>query len=222
GSASGRSAPHEGRTQPVQPRQDASAPQAPADRAFAPPGRAAAVPVDCVAGVRGGGAGPAGRGHRAARGGRAVPAGRSGDRRSTSASVTGGAPTGGRPQHRYPIGCVPVSHPRADQTGADDQGQFAPLAAAIRFGAVGLAVVTVVSLVVWGLIAGGPGVWGALVGAAVGGAFILATVVTMYATRNVAPTTTGAILLGSWLLKIIIAIAVMVVVRRMDFYDTAA
>lgn len=136
--------------------------------------------------------------------------------------MTGGAPTGGRPQHRYPIGCVPVSHPRADQTGADDQGQFAPLAAAIRFGAVGLAVVTVVSLVVWGLIAGGPGVWGALVGAAVGGAFILATVVTMYATRNVAPTTTGAILLGSWLLKIIIAIAVMVVVRRMDFYDTAA
>ena len=115
-----------------------------------------------------------------------------------------------------------MSHPRADETGADDQGQFAPLVAAIRFGTVGLAVVTVVSLVVWGLIAGGPGVWGALVGAAVGGAFILATVITMYATRNVAPTTTGAILLGSWLLKIIIAIAVMVVVRRMDFYDTAA
>lgn len=115
-----------------------------------------------------------------------------------------------------------MNHPRADRTGADHQDQFAPLVAAIRFGAAGLAVVTVLSLVVWGLIAGAPGVWGALVGAAVGGAFILATVVIMYATRNVAPTTTGAILLGSWLLKIIIAIAVMVVVRRMDFYDTPA
>ncbi|WP_182359939.1 hypothetical protein [Tomitella gaofuii] len=110
-----------------------------------------------------------------------------------------------------------MNHP-----GAQDSNQFAPLLAAIRYGAVGLAAVTVVSLVVWGLVAGVPGVWGALVGAAVGGAFILATIIIMYATRNVAPTTTGAILLGSWLLKIIIAIAVMVVVRRMDFYDKPA
>ncbi|WP_199257131.1 hypothetical protein [Tomitella fengzijianii] len=110
-----------------------------------------------------------------------------------------------------------MNHP-----GAQQPNQFAPLLAAIRYGAAGLAAVSVVSLIVWGLVAGGPGVWGALVGAAVGGAFILATILIMYATRNVAPTTTGAILLGSWLLKIIIAIAVMVVVRQMDFYDKPA
>ncbi len=104
----------------------------------------------------------------------------------------------------------------------DQSHQFAPLVAAIRFGAAGLAVVTVLSLVIWGLVAGAEGVWGALIGAAVGGAFILATVLIMYGTRNVAPTTTGAILLGSWLLKIIIAIGVMVVVRGMDFYHRGA
>lgn len=102
------------------------------------------------------------------------------------------------------------------------QGQFAPLVAAIRYGALGLVAVTVVSLIAWTAVAGTSGLWGALVGAGVGGAFILTTVVTMYATRHVSPTTTGAILLGGWLLKIVVAIIVMAVLGGMDFYDRAA
>lgn len=108
------------------------------------------------------------------------------------------------------------------QANSEHPGQFAPLVAAIRYGAAGLVAVTVVSVIAWTLAAGSHGLWGALVGAAVGGAFILATVGTMYVTRNVAPTTTGAILLGSWLLKIIVAIVVMVIVGGMHFYDRGA
>lgn len=108
------------------------------------------------------------------------------------------------------------------QSNPEDTGRFAPLIAAIRYGAAGLVAVTVVSVIAWTLAAGTHGLWGALVGAAVGGAFILATVITMYATRNVAPTTTGAILLGSWLLKIIVAIVVMIIVGGMHFYDRRA
>lgn len=111
-------------------------------------------------------------------------------------------------------------HPVHDSP--EQPNQFAPLLAAIRFGTAGLAAVSIVSVIVWSLVSGMDGLWGALIGAAVGGAFILATVLIMYGTRNVAPTTTGAILLGSWLLKIIIAIVVMVVLRGMDFYDRAA
>ena len=59
-------------------------------------------------------------------------------------------------------------------------------------------------------------------GAAVGGGFVLATVVTLYASRNMDPTTTGAVLLGSWLVKLVIALVVMMALRRMDFYDKGA
>ena len=64
-----------------------------------------------------------------------------------------------------------------------------------------------------------PGVWGALLGAAVGGGFVLFTAVVVLATANSEPTTLAAVLLGSWLLKLILAIVVMVVLRGMDFYS---
>lgn len=100
--------------------------------------------------------------------------------------------------------------------------QSAPLLAAIRWGVGGLVLVVVVSVALSTSLAGVPGLWGALIGAAVGGGFVLATVVTLYASRNMDPTTTGAVLLGSWLVKLVIALVVMMALRRMDFYDKGA
>jgi len=70
-----------------------------------------------------------------------------------------------------------------------------------------------------GLMQGTPGVWGALLGAAVGGGFVLFTAVVVLATANAEPTTLAGILLGSWLLKLVLAIVVMVVLRGVDFYS---
>ena len=78
------------------------------------------------------------------------------------------------------------------------------------------------SVLVWGLIEGLPGVWGALLGAAIGGAFVLTTAIVVIATARSAPTTAAAVLLGTWLLKIVIAIGVVAALSPLDFYAHTA
>ena len=101
----------------------------------------------------------------------------------------------------------------------DSIPQHAPFVAALRYGGAGLAVVAVVSSIISYLADGTRGLWGALIGAALGGSFIIATVLVMYLMRNAPPTTTGGVLMGSWLVKLLIAIGVMAVLRGMDFYN---
>ncbi len=100
--------------------------------------------------------------------------------------------------------------------------QTAALRTAVRHGVLGLIVLTVLAAGVSALFLGLPGVWGALLGAAVGGGFVLFTAVVVLATARSEPATLAAVLLGSWLLKLILAIIVMVVLRGMDFYSRGA
>ncbi|MDG3012838.1 hypothetical protein G4X40_22110 [Rhodococcus sp. D2-41] len=100
--------------------------------------------------------------------------------------------------------------------------QLAPLRAAVRYGLVGLIALTVISAIIATSLAGLPGLWGTLIGAAVGGGFILCTVVVVLSTAHSNPGTAGAVLLGSWLAKIIVAIVVMVAIKGMTFYDKYA
>lgn len=96
----------------------------------------------------------------------------------------------------------------------------APLRAAARHGVLGLVVLAVVAAAVGGLAAGTPGVWGALLGAAVCGAFVLFTVAVVLGTADAQPTTTAAVLMGTWLLKLVAFIVALAVLRRFDFYDS--
>lgn len=98
----------------------------------------------------------------------------------------------------------------------------APMRAAVRYGALGLVALTVVSAVVSVLVAGMPGLWGALIGAAVGGGFILFTALGVLLTSRLPATTAGAVLLGTWLLKLILAIVVMALLKPLDFYSKGA
>ena len=102
------------------------------------------------------------------------------------------------------------------RTGTDSA---APLRAAARHGVLGLAALTVAAAVIAGLVVGAPGVWAALLGAAVGGGFVLFTVAVVLGTARSEPTTMAAVLLGSWLLKLVVLIGVLAVLRRFDFYD---
>ncbi len=80
----------------------------------------------------------------------------------------------------------------------------------------------VVGAIVASLFAGVSGLWGALLGAAVGGGFILCTVLAVLLTAKLPAVTAGAVLLGSWLLKMILAIAVLAILDPMDFYNRQA
>ncbi|WP_020109022.1 hypothetical protein [Nocardia sp. 348MFTsu5.1] len=97
-----------------------------------------------------------------------------------------------------------------------------PLQKAIRYGALSLVVLTVVSTIVWGLIDGSEGFWGALVGAAFGGGFILFTVVVVVLTADASPTTGGAILMGTWLLKLLLAMLALAALRNVESLNHVA
>lgn len=90
---------------------------------------------------------------------------------------------------------------------------------AVRYGAIGLLVLASLGAVISGLVAGLPGLWGALIGAALGGGFILTTAVSISLTSKFAPTMAGAVLLGGWLVKMLIAIVVLAALQDLDFYN---
>lgn len=113
-----------------------------------------------------------------------------------------------RPEHDQPLPAMP------DPT--------APMRAAVRYGVFGLIALAVVSSVISVIVAGTPGLWGALIGAAVGGGFILFTALGVLLTSKMPAMTAGAVLLGTWLLKLILAIVVMGSLDSMDFYNRNA
>lgn len=107
-----------------------------------------------------------------------------------------------------------------DVVGFEDHRR--PLIRALKTGGGALVIVTVISLMVWGGMRELPGIWGVLLGAALGGGFVLLTAASVLLTSSTTPSTTMAVVLGSWLLKIIVLILALLWLRTMDFYDTAA
>ncbi|MGO4203610.1 hypothetical protein AB4Z09_18035 [Rhodococcus sp. TAF43] len=98
----------------------------------------------------------------------------------------------------------------------------AALRRGVRYGLLGLLVLAVGGAIVASLFAGVEGLWGALLGAAVGGGFILCTALAVLLTAKLPAVTAGAVLLGSWLLKMILAITVLAILDPLDFYNRQA
>ncbi|MCK7642994.1 hypothetical protein JIM95_008850 [Corynebacterium sp. CCM 8835] len=97
-----------------------------------------------------------------------------------------------------------------------------PLIRAARLGAVALVVTTLLLGALWTSVDGMPGLWGVLVGAGVGGGFLLMTVLSVLVTSGQSPSTTAAVVLGSWLLKLVVLLVVLFVLRNLDFYSGRA
>ncbi|MBP3089010.1 hypothetical protein EML15_07615 [Corynebacterium sp. sy017] len=102
----------------------------------------------------------------------------------------------------------------------DDQRK--PYAMAVRRGLIALAGIIVLSLIVWGIAAGMPGVWAVLIGGAIGGGFTLFTMLSGWVSAYVAPQLSVGIILGSWLLKMVLLFVVMVLIRDLTFYHRGA
>lgn len=103
-----------------------------------------------------------------------------------------------------------------------EQSPSAPLINGLKYGTCGLAILLVVGLLVWWPFKGMPGLWGALIGAAIGGSFILITVLAILATSKASPSVVMAALMGSYLVKVVIVIGVTASIKNMDFYDKPA
>ncbi len=101
-------------------------------------------------------------------------------------------------------------------------GPDAPLRAALRYGLIGLGVLVVASVVIATLAAGTPGLWGALLGSAIGGGFILTTVVAVLLGAKLPPSTAGLVMLVSWVGKLLVALVVVGVLNQFDFYSRPA
>ncbi|MGI5221148.1 hypothetical protein [Nocardia sp. CA-290969] len=98
----------------------------------------------------------------------------------------------------------------------------APLRAALRYGLIGWVVLTVLSVVVATLAAGVEGAWGALLGAAIGGGFILTTAAVVLFGAKLPPNTAGMVMLASWVGKLLVALIVIAILKQFDFYDPVA
>ncbi|GGN87428.1 hypothetical protein GCM10011610_43780 [Nocardia rhizosphaerihabitans] len=101
-------------------------------------------------------------------------------------------------------------------------GPDAPLRAALRYGLIGLGVLVVAAVVIATAVAGTPGLWGALLGAAIGGGFILTTVIAVLLGAKLPPSTAGLVMLVSWVGKMLVALLVIAVLNQFDFYSRPA
>ncbi|WNB84958.1 hypothetical protein [Cellulomonas sp. ATA003] len=109
-----------------------------------------------------------------------------------------------------------------DADGVQQDAARAVFRTALRDMLVLLAVLTVVGGGLGYLLAGAPGLWGALLGVALTLVFSGTTVVSMLATAGAAPQTTAAVVLGSWLGKMIVLVAALALLRGQTFYDRVA
>ncbi len=97
-----------------------------------------------------------------------------------------------------------------------------PLTRALRLGSWELMGITVLSFMAWGAARGLPGLWAVLLGAAIGGGFVLLTALSVLATSGTSPSVTMATVLGGWLVKMVVLIIVLMLLRGMTFYDHTA
>ncbi|MGO4614550.1 hypothetical protein AB4305_10200 [Nocardia sp. 2YAB30] len=98
-------------------------------------------------------------------------------------------------------------------------GPDAPLRAALRYGLIGLGVLVVLAVALGSAVAGMSGVWGALLGAAIGGGFILTTAAVVLFGAKLPPSTAGLVMLASWVGKVLVALVVIAILNRFEFYD---
>jgi len=69
------------------------------------------------------------------------------------------------------------------------------------------------------LVAGSKGVWGALIGVGLALVFSGTTVVAMLRTVHSSPQTMAAVVMGTWLAKVVVVIVVLALIRDADFYS---
>ncbi len=102
---------------------------------------------------------------------------------------------------------------------ASEHHPDAPLRAALRYGIAGLVVLVIVSVLLGSILAGGAGFWGALIGSAIGGFFILTTAALVLFSAKLDSGIQGMVMLASWVGKLLVVMLVVAGLKQFDFYS---
>ncbi|ACZ31470.1 conserved hypothetical protein [Xylanimonas cellulosilytica DSM 15894] len=100
-----------------------------------------------------------------------------------------------------------------------DAPERAMLRTALRSSALLLGGLAVVGIAVGAPVAGTAGVWGAVIGVLLAGFFCATTIWSMLRTVGSSPTAMAGVIMGAWVVKMIVLIAVLAVLRGRDFFD---
>lgn len=109
-----------------------------------------------------------------------------------------------------------------DATPSSRRGPTAlvtPMRRVLRVGLIASLVALPVAVVLGYLVAGAAGAWGAAIGMGIAVGFFAITVGVALGTASMDATALGASVLGSWLIKMILLIVVLVLLRDADFYS---
>ncbi len=118
----------------------------------------------------------------------------------------------------------PTPDPAADPAGGATAEHAAAAERRVLRTALRDTLLLVGALVVLGggiglLVAGLPGLWGALVGAAIAAFFCATTIWSMMRTVGSSPARMAAFVMGAWVAKIVVLIVVLVLIQGRTFYD---
>jgi hypothetical protein len=123
----------------------------------------------------------------------------------------------GTPLHRAaPQGATPGGAATSPVRGDAERAVFRT---ALRDMLVFLSVLAVLGIGIGALVAGLPGVWGALIGVGLALIFSGTTVLSMLRTSGATPARMAGVVMGAWLGKFVVLIAVLAVLRGQDFYS---
>ncbi|PFG40698.1 hypothetical protein ATJ97_3231 [Georgenia soli] len=107
-------------------------------------------------------------------------------------------------------------HQVPDETSRATRNMYSVILRRLGVLVVGLAVL---GSVVGYLVAGTPGVWGALMGAGIAALFMVGTVATMMLTADKPLPVATAAGVGGWLVKMLLLFGVLLIVRDREFYS---
>ncbi|MEH0146788.1 hypothetical protein V6D40_03800 [Corynebacterium sp. Q4381] len=105
---------------------------------------------------------------------------------------------------------------------AEFEDPRSPLTRALKFGGLALVALAAASLVAWGVARDLPGIWGVIMGVAIGGGAVLATALSALATSNSSPSVMIAVVLGGWVVKMVVLGLILHWLRSYSFYDPTA
>lgn len=94
-----------------------------------------------------------------------------------------------------------------------------PMRRVLRVGLIAFLIALPAAVLLGYLVAGTAGAWGAAVGMGIAVGFFAITVGVALGTADMDATALGASVLGSWLIKMILLIVVLVLLRDADFYS---
>jgi hypothetical protein len=98
-------------------------------------------------------------------------------------------------------------------------GVTKPMRAVLRIGSLAFLLAVPLATLIGFVIDGSSGGWGAFLGMAIPFAFFTGTVIVALLTVRVSVSAFGAVVLGSWILKLILLLAVLFFLRDADFFN---